>query len=102
MAGVAQHLGVVDFQSPIGADVEWDDVIDDGRGGEQAFEEARLAEAAVQLAAVLGYSFPIAVVTALGGRAALAVVEPAGQSYVLVAVPGTGGVGATSEAAPFL
>jgi hypothetical protein len=36
VAGVAQYLGVVDLQSPVGADVERDDVVHDGRGGEQA------------------------------------------------------------------
>ena len=68
-------------------------------GGEALVEEARLAEVAVELAALEGYAFPVAVVATLGGGATLPVADRSGETKVLGAVALGSEVGAAAKSA---
>jgi len=102
VARITKHLGVAYVQAPVGADVERDDVVYDLRGCNESFSQARLAEVAVQVPAVLGNSFPGRVVAPLCRRSPASVVHSRGQRRVLVAVALASRLGAAPEAAPFL
>jgi hypothetical protein len=102
VAGVAEDLGVVDLQAPVGSDVDGEDVVYEVRCADDAYFQAVLAEVVIKFPALEGYSFPIAVVAPLFGGAAVAVVVPAGDGQVLVAVALACGAWAAGVAAALL
>jgi hypothetical protein len=72
MVRTADHLRVVQFQSPVWADMDRDDVVDVVRGGDPSNRQADLAQVAIGLTALLGHALPGGVVPKFaGGRTAV-------------------------------
>lgn len=97
MTVTAEYLGVGDLQSPIGSNVDWEDVVHQVRGHQSW--QAVLAEVAVQLASCCCDPSPVCVVAAFLRAATAFVDDLAVERQVLGAVAFGDEVGAATVTA---
>lgn len=96
VTGVADDLGVTEFQSPIRPHVKGDDVVDGARWFQASLLNAGLAEIAVALAAFFSDPHPVVVVATLGRGAAPAFGGTVAAVFgMFLAEPGACEVGTT-------